>query len=145
MSNSIPRGRRVESNSAQTTTERKSFNGQICGKCILTAEEVKVIKDRKESVPTAFREAVAGDVIVMAVSDNYDLPRLRVDNTFKDNPVFNATPKFDLLDVLENTSEDGSVNKDTAAFAASLREKYLTARKESKTATIAALKALRNK
>ena len=144
MSNSIPRGRRVESNST-AQTERKSFNAQICGKCVLTADEVNAIKDNKAAVPTVFREAVAGDIIVLAIdgSGNYETPRLRLDNTFKENAVFEATPSFTLVDVLTKmTAEDGSISPaDAKAFASELREKYLATRKDAKTALIAALTA----
>lgn len=145
MSNSIPRGRRTENAAQADNSNAKRFNAQVCGKCTLTAEEVKNIQLYKEAVPTVFRDCVAGDIVVLATDadGNYSTPRLRKDASFKDNPIFSATPDFTLTDVLSSmTAEDGSIDsKAASAFAAELREKYLAKRKESKTALLAALTA----
>lgn len=144
MSNSIPRGRRVEA-TATAQSEAKRFEAVICGKCVLTAAETEQITQFREAVPTVFRDCVAGDVVVLATdaSGNYTTPRLRKDASFKENAVFSATPNFTLVDVLTKmTTEDGSIDSAKAtSFAASLREKYIAARKNSKAALLAALTA----
>lgn len=143
MSNSIPRGRRTEGAATTQSENAKRFNAVICGKCLLTANEVANITKYKEAVPTVFRDCVAGDVVVLAIDadGNYANPRLRKDNSFKENGVFEATPNFTLSDVLTKmTGEDGSIDgKAASAYASELREQYINKRKSSKTALIAAL------
>lgn len=145
MSNSIPRGRRTETPATAQQSERLRFDAQLCAKMTVSAEDVELIKDNLASVPTVLRTAVAGDVIVLATdkSGNYATPRLRIDNTFKENQVFNSTPDFTLEDILtEMTNDEGEIDaKKASSFAASKVEEYKKKKSDGKAALIAALKA----
>lgn len=140
MNTFIPRA-----NNAQNTVENtaKRFDAQLCAKMVVSAEDVELIKGNLASVPTVLRAAVAGDVIILATdkSGNYTTPRLRIDNTFKGNQVFNSTPDFTLEDILvEMTNEEGEIDaKKASSFAASKVEQYKKSKANGKAAILAAL------
>lgn len=139
MATFIPRA-----NAAQTdSNSNKRFNAQLCGVCIITEQEAEAIKTAPASVPTAFRNAIQGDCIILAVDgdNNYTNPRLRVDNTFKDNKAFGLTPKFTLVDVLKKATNDaGEIAPEAASkFAKELQAKYKAQKASGKKAILAAL------
>lgn len=140
MSTFIPRA-----NNAQTenTQNNRRFNAQLCGCCVLTEQEVEAVKTAPASVPTAFRDAIQGDCIILAVDGDgfYANPRLRLDNTFKNNKAFNSTPRFTLVDILTNaTNESGEIAPEAASkFAKGLQAKYKAQKASGKKAILAAL------
>ena len=142
MANFIPRNNANNSNVA-ANTERKRFEAQLCGVCIITEQEAEAIKKAPASVPTVFRDAIQGDCVILAVDGggNYTNPRLRLDNTFKDNKAFTATPRFTLVDILnEATNEAGEISPESAStFAKGLQAKYRAEKAKGKAAILAAL------
>lgn len=140
MSTFIPRA-----NNAQNTVENtaKRFDAQLCAKMVVSSEDTELIKDNLASVPTVLRTAIAGDVIILATdkSGNYGTPRLRIDNTFKNNQVFASTPNFTLEDILtEMTNDEGEIDaKKASAFAANKVEEYKKKKSTGKAAILAAL------
>lgn len=141
MATFIPRA-----NAAQTeNSNNKRFNAQLCGCCVLTEQEVEAIKNAPASVPTVFRDAIQGDVIILAVDadGNYTNPRLRLDNTFRENKAFGVTPKFTLVDILTNACNDsGEISGELASkYAKELQAKYKAQKASGKKAILAALLA----
>jgi len=141
LSTFIPRG-------TAAVVEPKRFNAQLCGVCVVSAEEAEAIKLAPASVPGVFRGAIQGDCIVLAVDSegNYASPRLRIDNTFKGNKAFGVTPKFSLSDFLTNAcSEAGEISPELATkYAKTLRAKYEAEKASGKAAILAALMAVKS-
>lgn len=144
MATFIPRANATEAASTQSNSNKR-FDAQLCAKMVVTSEDIELIKDNLSSVPTVLRTAVAGDVIVLATdkSGNYATPRLRIDNTFKGNQVFNSTPDFTLEDILTNmTNDEGEIDaKKASSFAASKVEAYKKAKASGKAKILAAIQA----
>lgn len=142
MSTFIPRAN-AATVAADSQNANKRFDAQLCAKMVVTADDVALIKDNLASVPTVLRNAIAGDVIILATdkSGNYGTPRLRIDNTFKENQVYNSTPDFTLEDVLiEMTNDEGEIDaKKASSFAASKVEQYKKLKASGKAAILAAL------
>lgn len=140
MANFIPR---VSVSSEPTKNEPRRFEAQLCAAAIVSLEEIEAIKLAPASVPTVYRQAVEGDCIVLAIdgSGSYGTPRLRIDNKFKNNGVFENTPKFTLADILEQACNDaGEIDPESAmAFAKSLQKKYLNSKKEGRKSILNAL------
>lgn len=145
MANFIPRANAATVAAGTQSNNNRRFNAQLCGVCVITEAEAEAIKKAPASVPTSFREAIQGDVIVLAVDGdgNYTNPRLRLDNTFKENKAFSVTPKFTLVDILnEATNEAGEIAPDAASkFAKELQAKYKAEKATGKKAILAALMA----
>lgn len=139
----IPRNSNGANNS--NAADKHAFNAQLAGICNLSAEEVDAIKANPTAVPTVFRQAVAGDIILLSVDKDgyYKTPRMRVDNEFKKNPIYSTVPTFSLVDILqEGTNDEGELDTVKAtAFAAKLIEKYKKAKSDGKAAILAALLA----
>lgn len=138
---------RANANVAAESTNNKRFDAQLCAKMVVSSEDIELIKGDLASVPTVLRTAIAGDVIVLATdkSGNYGTPRLRIDNTFKNNQVFTSTPNFTLEDILtEMTNDEGEIDaKKASAFAASKVEEYKKKKSTGKKAILAAIQARR--
>ena len=139
----IPRNSNGANNS--NAADKHAFNAQLAGVCILTSDEVDAIKSNPTAVPTVFRQAVAGDVVLLSIDKDgyYKTPRLRIDNEFKKNPIYATVPTFFLVELLqEGTNDEGEVDPVKAtAFAAKLIEKYKKAKSDGKAAILAALLA----
>ena len=137
----IPRNSNGANNS--NAADKHAFNAQLAAVCTLTAEESEAIKANPTAVPTAFRQAVAGDVLLLSVDKDgyYKTPRLRVDNEFKKNPAFANVPKFTLVDLLTNgTNDEGELDAVKAtAFAATKIEEYKKQKQSGKAAILALL------
>lgn len=140
MSTFIPR---ANANAAESTNNGKRFNAQLCGVCVLSEDEVNAIKNAPASVPTVFRDAIQGDVIILAVDgdENYSNPRLRLDNAFKTNKAYSVAPKFTLIDILTKACNDaGEISGELASkFAKELQAKYKAQKASGKAAILAAL------
>lgn len=142
MANFIPRANAA---TVAASAPNRRFNAQLCGVCVLSEAEVNAIKSAPASVPTAFRDAIQGDIVILAVDGdgNYSNPRLRLDNTFKENKAFSITPKFTLVDILTNACNDaGEISGELASkYAKELQAKYKAEKATGKKAILAALVA----
>ena len=142
MSNSIPRRAAAAAAPAPQDFSAKRGNWQLCGKMVVSEKEAAAIKGNKAGVPSVFRELVTGDVIVLAqdVSNNKYAPRWNNDSSFKENPMFAATPDFTLKEVLTQClNSAGELDAALSGkFAQEMRNKY-TAAKQKATASVLAM------